>query len=288
MIPAPFAYRRARSLGEAFDALGEPGALAIAGGQALVAQLKRRAIRPRCLVDIGGLELGAIEAGEESVRIGALTTWAEIGRSPAIRRGLAPLAEAAAVQGDRQVRNRATIGGALALADPASDVWASALALDLSVATESRSGRRTVSADQLMLGPGETVLDPGELIVSVHTPKLGAGSGAAYRSIRDPASHYPLVGVAARVTTTRGEPCDVRIGVTALGRVPFRLTDVEAAVARGGSRLRDAAGEALGRVEPVPHATIDSDYRRHLGAVTCERAVLAAIASARGGAAGDD
>jgi carbon-monoxide dehydrogenase medium subunit len=209
MIPAAVDYLRAGSLEEALDALADPDARALAGGHSLLPLMKLRLARPSLLVDLGRLGLREIEERGGEVRIGALATWEEIARSPSLSGPLAALAESAAAVGDLQVRNRGTVGGALAHADPAADVRAPLLALDARAILRSPAGEQEVPVEDFLRGPFETALGRQELIVAVVVPQPAGSSGSAYVAFKDPASGYPLAGAAALVGN--GE---VRTGLT--------------------------------------------------------------------------
>jgi len=187
VIPAATRYVRATSLDEALEALAEPDATALAGGQSLVSVMKLRLARPSLVVDIGRLDLAGVELGETELRIGALTTWVDLARAPELRRpALAALAECAAGIGDLQIRNRGTIGGGLAHADPASDMPAVVLALGAHLVVRSSDGERVVGASEFFLGPFRSAVGEQELLTEVVVPLPPAGSGSAYTATRVP------------------------------------------------------------------------------------------------------
>ena len=220
MIPAAVDYVRAGSVEEALEALAQPDAKLLAGGQSLLPAMKLRIARPSVVVDIGGLGLGGIEERNGDLVIGALTTWEELARSEALRRpALAALPECAAGIGDLQVRNLGTIGGSLAHADPASDMPAVAIALGARLSVRSASGDRTLDAAELALGPFTTSLGEGELITEVLIPVPPPGSGSAYMAVEHPASGFALAGAAALV----GADGTARVAVTGVAAAPFLL-----------------------------------------------------------------
>jgi len=272
VIPAAVEYVRAGSLEEALEALAEPEARALAGGQSLLPLMKLRLARPSLLVDIGALDLREIEAGPEEARLGALSTWDELARADELRRPeLAAIAECAAGIGDLQVRNRGTLGGGLAHADPASDMPAVLLALGARLRLRSPAGERTLAASDFFLGPFTTALAEPELIAEVTAPVPPPGSASAYVSVEHPASGFALAGAAALV-----RPGDrVTVAVTGLAGRPFLLPP-------------DGPGEpeaALAEVEVTGDRYAPVEYRRHLAAVVVRRAVERARARARGEAA---
>ena len=264
MIPAALRYMRPGSVEEALAALAEPDAKALAGGQSLVSVLKLRIARPELVVDISGLELAGIETRDGELRVGALTTWADLAAAAELRRpALAALAECAAGIGDLQVRNRGTIGGSLAHADPASDVPAVLLALGASIAARSADGERTIATRELFLGPFATALADGELLTEIAIPLPPAGSGSAYASVEHPASGFALAGAAALVRPDGSSS----VAVTGIGTMPF-LLDGE-------------PDEALAAAEIFGDRFAPAEYRRHLARVVVDRALAAAAARAK-------
>jgi aerobic carbon-monoxide dehydrogenase medium subunit len=197
MIPMSFEFVRPSSFAEAFDALADPEARPIAGGHSLLPLMKLRVVQPGTLVDLAGLDLrGIVEEGGE-LRIGALTTYAELLATDP-RSGLPDvLRECAASVGDLQVRNAGTIGGTLAHGDPASDFAPGALAVGARLRLRSPAGERELAASDFFLGPFTTALAPQEILTAVVVPRRVPGSGSAYVSFPDAASGYPLVGAAA-------------------------------------------------------------------------------------------
>jgi aerobic carbon-monoxide dehydrogenase medium subunit len=285
MIPAAFGYTRAGSLEEAIRALsGSSGAKVIAGGQSLLPLMKLRLASPETLIDIGRLpELRGIERLDDGrLSLGALTTYAELMDSPAIHYGV--LRDALPTIGDVQVRNRGTVGGAIAHADPASDLPAAILALDAELVLQGPGGTRNVKADGFFEGPFTTALGPDELLTRVILPAPSDQAGSAYASLEQPASGYPMVGVAAVVYVGPGDVIErAAIGVTGVADHPYRATDVEAAlVGQPGSpdSIADAAAKVVGdrRVNSDIHAA--AEYRAAMAVVYTRRAIHAALARA--------
>jgi carbon-monoxide dehydrogenase medium subunit len=268
VIPAPFEYERPTSLDAALRHLTERAgaARALAGGQSLIPLMKLRLARPERLVDIGRFEelRGVRPQADGGLAIGALTTWAALLESTeTMERGA--LADAIPTIGDVQVRNRGTIGGSLAHADPASDIAAAMLALDAELIVRSSRRERSLRALELFLGPFLTVLEPDELITEVRLPAVVAGSASAYVAVPHPASGYPVAGVAAVVT--RGGAV-VALAATGVGETPYRASADESV----GSI---AAGQ---RVLSDPYA--DRDYRAAMAVVVAGRAIERATARA--------
>jgi carbon-monoxide dehydrogenase medium subunit len=258
MIPAPVRYVRAGSVEDALAALAEPDAKALAGGQSLVSVMKLRLARPSLVVDIGRLELRGLELQENELRIGALTTWSDLAAAPELRRpALAGIAECAAGIGDLQVRNRGTIGGSLAHADPASDMPAVLLALGARFVARSAGGERAIAAGELVLGPFTTSLAEGELLTEVVVPLPPAGSGSAYASVEHPASGFALAGAAALVRPDGS----TSVAVTGVGSAPFVVD-----------------GDSLDGAEIFGDRFAPAAYRRHLAGVVVRRALASAAA----------
>src|SRR5712671_6390381 len=202
MYPAEFAYHRATSLAEVGDLLRQhPGAKILAGGHSLIPLLKLRLAAPSALVDIGRVaELKGMTLADGAVRIGALTTHAELSTSPLIREHAPALAEAAAHVGDPAVRNRGTIGGNVAHADPASDLPCVLSALGARFAVLGRTGEKTHTAHEFFKGMMTTVVGEHDLLTAVEVPLKVRGQGMAYVKFDHPASRYAIIGVAAVLT----------------------------------------------------------------------------------------
>lgn len=263
MIPAAVRYHRASTLEDALAALAEPDARPLAGGQSLLPLMKLRVARPSLVVDIGRLEFGGIELRDGELRIGALATWAELAEANVLRApGLAAIAECALGIGDLQVRNRGTLGGSLAHADPASDMPAVMLALGARVELASPGGGRTLAVSELFAGPFTTALGEQELITQVVVPVPARGSGSAYTSVEHPASGYALAGAAA-VVSPDGH---ATVALTGVGAQPVLLSGEPA--------------EAIQGVEIFGDRFAPPEYRRNLAAVVARRAL--ARARARG------
>jgi aerobic carbon-monoxide dehydrogenase medium subunit len=258
VIPAPVEYVRASTLEEAFEALAEPDSKALAGGQSLVSVMKLRVVRPSRLVDIGRLDLGGLETHDGDLRLGALVTWSELTRAPAVQRpALAAISDCSGGIGDLQVRNRGTLGGSLAHADPASDMPAVVLAFGAQVHLRSPDGERKLDAAELQVGPFTTSLEQRELITRVVIPLPPTGSGSAYVSVEHPASGFALAGAAALVHSDGTSA----VGLTGVADRPLLL-----------SPGHDTA-DALSEIEIFGDSFAPAEYRRHLAAVVVERAL---------------
>jgi carbon-monoxide dehydrogenase medium subunit len=260
VIPAPTRYARASDVAEAVELLAEPDAKLLAGGQSLIPVMKLRIARPSLVVDISQLDLRGVDVEDDGLHIGALTTWAELVDADELRRpALAAIAECAHGIGDLQVRNRGTIGGSLAHADPASDMPAVLLALGASLALRSPAGERRVACEDFFVGPFTTALLPQELVTDVVIPVPEPGSGSAYVAVEHPASGFALAGAAALVG-----PGGNRVAVTGVGATPFLLSS------------SDDLREALATMDVLGDRFAPAGYRRELAAVVSERALESA------------
>jgi carbon-monoxide dehydrogenase medium subunit len=281
MIPAAFDYARARSLEEALDlvAAGDPSIRVLAGGQSLIPLMKLRLARPQRLVDLGRLaELRVVdETADGGLRIGALATWAALLADARITR-IGALADALPVIGDVQVRNMGTLGGSLAHADPASDIAGPALALGFEVVVRSAArGERSIPIIELFAGPFATTIAPDEILVEVRIPATARSSASAYVALPQPASGYPIAGVAIALGASPEEASARAIGVTGVGEQPYRATEVERALATGASFADAVASITTGqRVASDIHA--DREYRAAMAVVMARRAFEAAAA----------
>ena len=288
MIPAAFAYSRASSVDEALGLLMEHGADAkiIAGGQSLLPLMKLRLARPDRLIDIGRIDSlrGVRSLPDGRLAIGALTTYAQLLDESSVM-GLALMADALPRIADVQVRNRGTIGGAIAHADPAADMPAVLLALDAEVVARSaHHGERSIPIGDFFDGAFSTALAPDELLTEIRMPAPSGSYGSAYRMLEQPASGFAIAGVAAVVGRTGSgsgdaEVDDVRVAVTGVGDKPYRATSVENALR--GTKLGSAAiGSAVASItEGVSvqgdiHA--DVAYRTAMAGVMARRALEAA------------
>lgn len=279
MIPSAFDYAAPATLAEAMQMLSsDPEAKLLAGGHSLLPTMKLRLAAPSKLIDLAKVsELRGISANGGGVRIGAMTTYAEMTASDALK-GYAGLIDATSIIGDTQVRNRGTIGGALAHADPAADLPAVMLALGASVNVAGPGGQRTIAIDDFFQGMLTTALEEGEVITSIDLPGLAAGTGTAYVKFANPASGYAMVGVAASVTMSGGKVSACRIGMTGAGPNAVRLEAVEQAlVGSDGSVDVSNAGDGLDILGDI-HA--GEDYRRAMVGVYTKRAIAKAIGRA--------
>ena len=287
MIPAPFEYAAPKSLDEALRLIechGDEVKL-LAGGHSLLPLMKLRLASPRFLIDLGrlrGLDYIREEAGK--FLIGALTTHAQIESSTLLREKCPLLPETAAEIGDVQVRNRGTVGGSLAHADPAADYPAAILALDAEIVATSTSGKRTIPASEFFVDLLTTALRPGEILTEVRVPVAGARTGMAYKKLHQPASGFAIVGAAARVTLySEGKIEDVALGITGLASKAFRAVNVEKLLRDKDPNSLAAATKSVAEgVEPLSDIHASAEYRRAMAAVFARRALQLAVARAAG------
>jgi len=236
----------------------------LAGGMTLLPAMKLRLAEPSDLIDLDRIhELRGIEADARGVRIGAMTTHADVAASREVRETIPALADLAGSIGDPQVRNRGTLGGSIANADPAAEYPAAVLGLAATVHTNQRE----ISADDFFTGFFETALDEGEIITAVTFPQP---ERAAYVKFANPASRYAIVGV--MVVQTRG---GVRVAVTGAGASVFRVAEMEDALANDFSpgALEGIVVAADGLNEDL---NASAEYRAHLVGVIAKRAVAKA------------
>jgi carbon-monoxide dehydrogenase medium subunit len=279
VIPAPVGYVRVGSVEDAIKALADPEAKILAGGHSLVPMMKLRLARPSLLVDIGRLPMRGVQAIEDRISIGTLTTYAELLQSPP---GTVPsaLREATAAVGDLQVRNRGTVGGGIAHADPSSDAAASVIALGARLRLRSADGVRECPADAFFHGLFTTALAPEEILEAIVIHRPVDGDGSAYRSVQDAASGYPLAGAAVRVHRDGDRITRCTVGLTGAAPAPTRLTAVEQALLSGDGRpTAEIVGAAIADVRLVARGGSDA-YVRQLAMVTITRAYEAACARA--------
>lgn len=284
MIPATFEYQSAKSLEDALRLLGRHGdeAKILAGGHSLLPMMKLRLTAPRYVIDIGRVRgLDYIREEGDQIAIGALATHAQVAASELLREKCPLLPETAAEIGDMQVRNRGTIGGSLAHADPAADYPASILALDAELIVQSESGKRTIPAAEFFVDLLQTQIRPGEVLVEVRVPARRAVEGAAYCKFHQPASGFATVGAAARIrASSSGKIEDIALGMTGVASKPYRATAVERAL-RGKNADSDsieaACGKAAQGVEPLSDIFASSEYRRAMASVFARRAISTAL-----------
>jgi carbon-monoxide dehydrogenase medium subunit len=284
MYTTPFDYHRPRSLAEAAELLKkDPEARLLAGGHSLLPAMRLRLSTPTALVDLSGVqELSGIRATGDALVVGAMTTHAAVAESDAVRSSCPLLAETASGIGDLQVRNRGTIGGSVAHADPGADYPTALAALG---ATDEAGGARRIPIDGFFKGLFTTDLRPGEILTAVHVPTYGKGTGGAYLKHRHPASSFAVVGVAALVSVSGGTCTKVSLVVGGASANPVRVKAGESALAGQAptdAALAAAAGHVAAAIaSPMSDLYASGEYRVHLASVLARRALAQAVARAR-------
>ena len=260
MKAPPFAYAKPRTLEEAFPLLERPGARILAGGQSLIPSLNMRLASPELLVDITGLkDLRGIDRRPAGLRIGALVTHAELQRSDAVDQHAPLLLQAAAHIAHPAIRNRGTMGGSLALADPAAEYPACALALNATIVLAHRRGERRVSASHFFKGLFETDIRPGEMVTAAEFPKV---ERSVFLELARRHGDYAIVGLAG-VADASGR----RIAYLGVGATPVFAEQASRAVSL------NAALELLGRdLQPLADLYNSSATKLHLAKVLLSRA----------------
>jgi carbon-monoxide dehydrogenase medium subunit len=281
VISTAFDYRRATSVDDALALLsGSGGAKLIAGGHSLIPLMKLRLSEPSVLVDIAHIPgLSGIREAGGGIEIGACTTHYQVASSALLAERCPLLAEAAGSIGDPQVRNRGTLGGSLAHGDPSADYPAAMLALDATVQVQGPRGTRGVPARGFFQGVFTVDLAADEIIVAVRFAPVRTG---AYVRLRQRASHFAIVGVAAALEVSGGVIKGARVGVTGAGPSATRLAAVEEALAgkpANAATAADAAARAtLDEVNADLHGS--EEYRRAMTKVFTRRAIEGALARA--------
>ncbi len=284
MIPASFDYIRATSLTQAIGLLQKDpdGTKLVAGGHTLIPTLKLRLASPALLVDIGGIdELKGIEVGDR-IRIGALTTHAELLASEPLRKVLPIFHQTADLIADPQVRNRGTIGGSLANADPAADWPAVVVALKAELELAGPTGRRRVAAKDFFVDIMSTALKPEEVLVAIHIARPGPGARFGYRKIRHPASGYAVVGVAVALSLQEDIVSEAAIAITGATGHAFAADTASAGLigkSLSSENIASAALLASEQAECLSDHYAPADYRKHLVRTEVGRA-LASLSAA--------
>ncbi|MGH9862794.1 MAG: FAD binding domain-containing protein [Candidatus Acidiferrales bacterium] len=288
MIPREFDYFAPQTLPEALELLAEHGADAklLAGGHSLLPMMKLRLATPATVIDLGRIpELAYIREEGNTIAIGALTTHADIEHSKLLRQRAPLLAETAAEIGDVQVRNRGTLGGAAAHADPAADYPAALLAVEAEFVLAGRTGTRKVAAKEFFVDMMTTALKPNEVLTEVRFAADTKRTGSAYVKLHQPASGFAIVGVAVRLELAGASKCrQACVGVTGVAPKAYRATAVEKALngqALNPERMAAAAAKAAQRVEPLSDLHASARYRAAMAGVLTRRALTLALDRAK-------
>jgi carbon-monoxide dehydrogenase medium subunit len=291
MIPSPFEYIAPTTLQEAISLLSthKDEAKVLAGGHSLLPMMKLRLAAPAYLIDLGRIpNLAYVRDNGARIQIGPMTTHFMVESSDMLRQRLTALAEAAGTVGDVQVRNRGTIGGSLAHADPAGDLPAVMQMAEAQLRLIGPGGERTVPAEQFFVDLLTTALGPDELLAEIHLDVPPARTGTAYMKVFQKASGFAIVGVAARVTLgADGRVCQMaRVGITGVAAKSFRARGVEQALegkAVDEAAISAAAEHASEGVDALSDLHASADYRLALARVYTKRALLRALTRAQGG-----
>jgi carbon-monoxide dehydrogenase medium subunit len=268
MIPAPFAFVRARTVDEAVAALVEHGddAKLLAGGHSLLPLMKLRLATPSVLIDVNDVgELAGARLEGDEVVVGGLTRHCDLVASDVLREHLPLLSAAAESVGDPQVRHRGTLAGSLAHGDPASDLPAAVLALAGTITVQGAAGTRAIAADDFFVGFLETALAPDEMITELRFPAR-TGAGWAFEKFNKRAQDWAIVGVAA---VGRDRP---GVALVNMASTPIRATSTEAAL-RAGAGAEEAAALADADADPSADLNATAEFRRHLARVLVRRAL---------------
>jgi aerobic carbon-monoxide dehydrogenase medium subunit len=289
MKPAAFDYERPSSLAEALDRLTAVGedAKVLAGGQSLIPLMAMRLARPSVLIDVNRVEDLSFEADRgEYLELGALTRQRVAERSAVVRRCAPLLQQALGHIGHPQIRNRGTIGGSLAHADPAAELPTVAVALDATMVIQRAGGERTVPAADFFTGFFTTTIEPEELLTSVRIPALPPDAGCSYQEFSRRHGDFAVVGVAAAVVLGGDTISQARIALSGVGSVPVRASGAEGVLTgqRPSAQLWAAAGtEAAREIEPTSDLHGSEEYRRRLAAHLVATALETAAGAASGG-----
>jgi carbon-monoxide dehydrogenase medium subunit len=269
--PAPFAYAKARSVDHALTLIaGDAEARILAGGQSLIATLNMRLSRPSLLVDINGIAgLDGIALQDGRVEIGALVRHAAAGRSEIIAAHAPLITQAIPEIGHPAIRNRGTIGGSIAFADPAAELPACLVALGGEVVIVGTDGERTVKADDFFTGLFETALRPGEMLTAVRVPAATSASRFGFAELARRHGDYALVGLAAAARGDGAGLADIRLAYFGVGATPLRARKAEAALA-GGS-LEEAVAALADDLDPPDDVQETGAVKRHLAGVLLRR-----------------
>lgn len=283
MKPAIFEYYDPTTVDEALGLLSQLGdeAKVLAGGQSLVPMMNFRLVRPPHLIDLNRIAaLSYVRRENGGLRIGAMTRQREIERSAEIAQGWPLLTEATRYIGHVQIRNRGTIGGTLAHADPAAEYPAVMAALEGEFVVRGQSGERVVRADEFFVNYMTTSLAPDELLVEVRLPRLPPHTGWGFQEVSRRHGDFALVGVAALLTLDeKGLIQQARLAFTGAGPVPIRPREAEASLV--GQQPDEAvfrqAGELASKdLEPDSDIHASAEYRKEVGGVLARRALVQA------------
>jgi carbon-monoxide dehydrogenase medium subunit len=280
MIPPAFDYIAPQSLDEAVRALAAHGeeAKLLAGGHSLLPLLKLRLANPKLLIDLSKIPgLSNISQQDDKIVVGALTTHYQIESSELLKTKCPLLPQTARAIGDVQVRNRGTIGGSLAHADPSADWPAAILALGGELKLSGPKGERRIAVEEFFLGAMTTVVEPTEILTEIRVPVSPRRCGSAYLKMAQQASGFAIVGVAVWLRVAQDGRCeDIGVGVTGLSEKPFRARTVESRL-RGNKLTPKLIAESAAQVaegnDPMEDLHASAKFRAHLAQVYTSRAI---------------
>jgi carbon-monoxide dehydrogenase medium subunit len=284
MFPSSFGYVAPHSLEEALELMakhGEDGKL-LAGGHSLIPAMKLRLQSPRTLIDLGTVPgLRGIRVEGNELVIGALTVHSDIASSDLVRKHVPGLSEAASVIGDLQVRNRGTIGGSVAHADPGADFPVILTALNAGIVVRSAAGTRRIPVDDFFTDFFTTSMSPTEILTEIHVPVPLAGTGSAYAKLPHPASGYVVVSAGALITRQPSGTCaGSRIAIGGLSAGPLRAIAAEMELqgkALTPQLIAAAAGKAAEESDPVDDPYASAEYKKHVAGVYARQAIATAV-----------
>jgi aerobic carbon-monoxide dehydrogenase medium subunit len=290
MKPAPFTYIAATSLAHALAVKAEHGddAKFLAGGQSLMPTMNFRLARPGVLIDLNGVdELAGVRPGDGAMRIGAMTRYCALERDASIAKMFPLIREALPEIAHPQIRNRGTLGGNLAHADPASEMPAIMVALQARLRVQSASAGRWIAASDFFRGALTTDLQPDEMLVEIELPRASPRSGSCFMEIARRRGDYAIAGVAAMLTLDDNDRCtSARLAFCGVGETPVDAGDAAGALigsAVTDAVIRDVAAAAQAKIDPAGSVHATADYQRHVAGVLAERALTAAHQRARDG-----
>jgi carbon-monoxide dehydrogenase medium subunit len=270
--PAPFAYAKAKSVEHAVELLARADGEArlLAGGQSLIATLNMRLSAPKLLIDLNGVQgLSGIAAKNGQVEIGALTRHAEAEHSAEIARRAPLIARAMPFIGHAAIRNRGTLGGSIAFADPAAELPACLLALGGEIEIVGDNGKRTVQADDVFKGLFETALGPRDVLTAIRVPAASNDTRTGFAEFSRRHGDYAMVGLAASAKANGKGLSDVRLAFFGIGATPVRAKQAEAALASG--TVDDAVTALAGEIDPTGDVQATAETKKHLAGVLLRR-----------------
>ena len=278
MYTEKFDYIKASSIEEAISLkLENQESSILAGGHSLIPAMKLRLSTPKIIIDISGIELlKNISKDGEHVIIGSLCTHKQCAESDIIQSNCPALSDAASVIGDPHVRNKGTIGGALAHSDPQADYPGAILALNATIVVMGNSGEREISVDNYFTGLWETALEDGEILTEIRIPISTMNANSCYLKFPQPASRYPYVGCAISINCSNSNCNDIRVGLSGVGEFAFRDKGVEDSM-RGETinetSIKNASSKATEGRNVLNDSFVSEEYRRAMAKVFVKRAI---------------